>query len=265
MVGQDKLINQINELSIDTFPQSIILNGFHGCGKHSLINYISNKFNLRVIDITDMINKDILFEIYSKIESCIYIIDIDTLSIKVQNAILKFIEEPPINAFIIFITEHKNNIIPTILNRCQLWSFEPYPKQLLQTFIKNDNNSILIDLFNTPGDILFYESQIDVIYNMMEMCNKIIDKIYNASIPNTLTISDKLYYKEPIKDKWDYNCFITVLLFKIKQRLLMSYTNKLFNLYVITSKLLQDSNIPHIDKKKLFDNYLLSTKCIMKE
>lgn len=263
MIGQDKLVNQINKFSIDTLPHAIILNGEHGCGKHMLINYIANKFNLNHIDITDMIDKDMLFEIYTMVNKCIYIINADVLTLKSQNTVLKFVEEPPVNAFIIFTTEHKNTIISTILNRCQLWSFEPYSKQILQTFIKNTNNMILLDLFQTPGDILLYEPQIHILYDMMELCNKIIDRISNASIPNILTISDRLYYKDAIKDKWDYDCFIKVLLFKIKQRLLSSYNTNVYNLYINTLKLIQDSNIIHIDRRKLFDNYLILSRCIM--
>ena len=59
----------------------------------------------------------------------IYIIDSSTISIKEQNIILKFVEEPLKNSYIIILKNSK--LLPTILNRCQKWKFEAYSKEEL--------------------------------------------------------------------------------------------------------------------------------------
>ena len=41
MIGQKRLLNVIDNYTIDTFPRSVILIGDQGCGKHTLVNYIS--------------------------------------------------------------------------------------------------------------------------------------------------------------------------------------------------------------------------------
>ena len=52
IIGQDSLISKINNLTLDSFPRSIILVGEKGSGKHLICSYISQKFELDVIDIS---------------------------------------------------------------------------------------------------------------------------------------------------------------------------------------------------------------------
>ena len=66
IIGQDKLLNYIDSKRRDTFPRSLILLGESGCGKSTVINYISDKLNLPLIDITDNINIDFITSLYEK-------------------------------------------------------------------------------------------------------------------------------------------------------------------------------------------------------
>lgn len=60
------------------------------------------------------------------------------------NALLKSLEEPPSYALFILITEHLNQILPTIISRCQLVRFNPLSQSLikdyLMKFLKFDEN-----------------------------------------------------------------------------------------------------------------------------
>lgn len=46
--------------------------------------------------------------------------DAHNLTIEAQNALLKLLEEPPANTYIMLTAESKNNLLPTILSRCTI-------------------------------------------------------------------------------------------------------------------------------------------------
>lgn len=53
-----------------------------------------------------------------------------------QNALLKTLEEPPSYINIILITSNSNNLIPTILSRCQIIKFYPVEKGKIIEFLR---------------------------------------------------------------------------------------------------------------------------------
>ena len=58
--------------------------------------------------------------------------DADYLNQSSSNAILKFVEEPFPNTYIIFIVENLNNLLDTIISRCALLNFKPVSKDALK-------------------------------------------------------------------------------------------------------------------------------------
>jgi DNA polymerase III subunit delta' len=72
----------------------------------------------------------------------IYIIDqIDKMSVNASNSILKFIEEPMEDTYTILITDQVHQILPTIISRCQVLSFQPIDtKQLKEQLIEKGIN-----------------------------------------------------------------------------------------------------------------------------
>ncbi|WP_145950207.1 DNA polymerase III subunit delta' [Paenibacillus sp. Y412MC10] len=67
----------------------------------------------------------------------VYIIDqADTMTVQAANSLLKFLEEPPIPAVAILITENGQALLPTIQSRAQLVPFTPLsPGLMLQTLV----------------------------------------------------------------------------------------------------------------------------------
>ena len=57
IIGQEALCERIDRYSLDTFPHTLMLVGSKGSGRHSLCNYVANKFNLITVDITDNSNE----------------------------------------------------------------------------------------------------------------------------------------------------------------------------------------------------------------
>ena len=58
------------------------------------------------------------------------------------NALLKILEEPPPNTTLILVTDKKNQLLPTILSRCQHIDFPPLTKEIIKNILlENDINN----------------------------------------------------------------------------------------------------------------------------
>lgn len=260
MIGQDILINKINILTLDNFPKSLILLGSEGSGKHLIFDLIRNKLGIPYFDITNSISRNTIDEIYLKVEPTLYLIEIDLVTTKEENMLLKLVEEPLDNAYIIFIAKNKSTIISTILNRCQIWELQQYSEDQLRYFLstKYDNYPDyfkFLEFCDTPGQLL---SMIDNNYDipsMIELANKIIDHISTARFSNTLTLSNKFSFNNET-DKLNLDIFIKVFNIQIKKRFLNDSNLKYFNGFKVLNQLQRDLQIPHINKKQLFENCL---------
>ena len=62
---QQYLYDKVNRGTIDTLPRTLMLLGEFGCGKHTLVKHISEKFNIMIEDISGYLFKSYLFFILS--------------------------------------------------------------------------------------------------------------------------------------------------------------------------------------------------------
>lgn len=256
MVGQKRLLEKLNKYNIDNFPRSTMLIGEEGMGKHTLVNYIKdNILHLPVVDITENLNKEYIDLIYLNPNPLIYIIDFTKITEKESNAMLKLVEEPIQTSFLILLVDNKNNVLNTIVNRCITFELEQYSKNELKEFTKGCNNEdLILNIVKSPGKILNnnLDSYIQDLYNL---CNTIVLKLGKASYLNTLTITDKINYKDEY-NKFDLTVFFDCLGYCYYKDFLDNKNNKSLYLYLYTS----DSRKKLIDKrlnKELFvDNFL---------
>lgn len=123
-----------NKHAIDTFDITII-------EKDS-----DAKLNTQSIGIETVkqIQKKLFLKPLKSAQKLIVIEDAQLLTPEAQNALLKVLEEPPANTYIILGTETKEALLPTILSRCQLIELEEDKKELsgktieeLSEFIQN--------------------------------------------------------------------------------------------------------------------------------
>ena len=103
IVGQNRIRNLIETSNLDNFPNSLIISGEKGSGKHTICDLISSKLNLQVIDISEKLTQEMIDEIYTRVEPYIYVITSDKLNVKNQNSILKsklsFLQSPNLTKF----------------------------------------------------------------------------------------------------------------------------------------------------------------------
>jgi len=62
----------------------------------------------------------------------------DGMNKEAQNALLKVLEEPPANFHFFLITEHRNQLLPTILSRCQTVDFPDLRTEDLALYLKSE-------------------------------------------------------------------------------------------------------------------------------
>lgn len=260
ITGQEKLCSRIDNLTIDSFPRTLMLVGPQGSGKHLLVDYCANKLNLQVIDITTTLTQDYIEELYNRVEPYVYLIRANELSVKEENTILKFIEEPLKNSYIILIAETDNGILQTILNRCQIWYLQNYSRETLKQFLTTDNEYIL-SIASTPGQVI--ELCNTSFSDMLDLANKIVSKIEIASVANTLTLSNKIGFKKE-KDKFDVHMFTNVLTQRIVEYCKNTNDSRYVSAYMLTSELKKKLAVKNLDTKALFEKYLINLRAIMR-
>lgn len=133
----------------------------------------------------------------------IYIINYaENLNQSSANSILKFLEEPSSNIIAILLTKSINNVLPTIISRCQLIHFIPE---------KVDNDDFKLKL----GHAIFDSN--DEYQNFINSDNLQIDELINFMIYNekngidTLNHTHKLwfnYFNDKTKNIFAYNVML---------------------------------------------------------
>lgn len=258
--GQEKICEKVNRLTLDKFPRSLMLVGAYGSGKHMIVDYISKKFNLQVIDITKNLDKDSIEELYDRVEPYLYIIRANELSVKDENTILKFIEEPLKNSYIVLLAETEIGLLQTILNRCQIWYLQNYNIEFLRQF--TDGDDLVLEIATTPGQVKDLRN--NNFKDMLDLADKIVDNIHLASVANTLSLSNKISFKDD-SNKFDVRLFTDVLIHRITSRYKSLSDNRYLNAYNLTSELRKKLSVKNLDKKALFEGYLICLRSIMRE
>lgn len=252
MIGQIKLQNKLNTINLDTLPKSLLLVGEEGCGKHLVVDTIAKNVGIQVVDVSDRLNLETVDEMSLVLEPTIYLIDGNSISQKEEAVLLKILEEPYENNFIIILCEDRNSMLNTIINRCQIWEFETYTDEELNNFT---SDNLILNVVRTPGQIEKLSSQ--PIEDILNFCNKIFDNIWNANFANMLMIPSYINFKEE-PDKYDYDVFVKLLEYCAFNRFIdNNLSEKIFRL---THNLLNDSKIKNINKKHLLENYLINLK-----
>lgn len=256
MIGQKKLITKLSQYNIDTFPHSILFLGRKGSGRHTIANFISqNILNLPLVEITDKISSDFIDEIYRNPNPTIYFISLDDMLEKNQNILLKFVEEPLKTSFIILSATSTTTVLNTVLNRCVIFEMEEYTEDELKTFIPIEKyDERLLKIITTPGQV--QKTNLTNIDELFTLCEKIVTKISAAGYFNTLSIVNKINYKDNY-DKFDLTLFFNCLTYIMTEYYRKENNPWYYKMYMFTlneRKKLIDSRL----NKEAFMTYFLS-------
>ena len=258
IIGQTNIIENINKItSIDKLPKSIIISGNFGSGRHSVYNYICDKFKLEDTVIDYELNSDILNEMYNLSLPKMYLIDLDALSEnkrleRFQNTLLKFIEEPPEYAWITIIVYNFNILLETIANRCRIFSMQPYSIEELYAISNAYNKSWSkeeLTLLKTPYNIINVEQE--TLIKIQTLVKNIVDNMYKANISNALSTNI------------DIQLFTNMFTELLYEYYINSYDSRYYRALILTKDLCNNLYVLNVNKTYLIDNYLLELKQIL--
>lgn len=122
--------------------------------QHPDVHFIdsSNSHPIKIEFIRDL-KKDIYLLPYQGKMKVFIINDAHNLTAEAQNALLKILEEPPVNSLIILISSKPALLFKTIISRCKTIRFYPLKRKTLEELLKKDYN-----LDNTLAHFLAYFS-----------------------------------------------------------------------------------------------------------
>ena len=181
IIGHQGIKLQIkNSIKLNRFSHAHILVGENGIGK----SMVAKEMAIRVLGknelkpYVDMIefkvpkgrksigieeSKNIIEEINKKPYECdkkvIIIYNADKMTEAAQNALLKTIEEPPLESFMVLLCEKLDGILDTIKSRCQVYKFNRLSQEDMLLFLGNrypqldeeEINSVLAFSDGIPG------------------------------------------------------------------------------------------------------------------
>lgn len=251
MFKQEKLLKEINRFNINNLPHSILLSGDVGSGKNEMCEYISNKFNLNLIDITDNITLEYLNSIYGTPVLTLYKINLDRLIEKQQNILLKIFEEPSPYSYFILVTTDINNAILTIQTRAYQLKMCHVDKHELLPFITGDKD-LTLELCDTLGQVEI-ANHTDL-NSLIKLCDTMLTKMNVAPYYNALYISEKINFSD------EYNKFDLYLFCKALGNCLLNNINdtKYSSNIKLYSELLNfERKLNFVsNKKQLFENMI---------
>ena len=196
IIGQTKIIKNINSVnSIDKLSKSVIFVGRHGSGKHTIFNYICERFGFECEIINYELSTEVLNSMYNLSIPKMYLIDFDKLGEnkrieRFQNTLLKFLEEPPRFAWITILTSNQSILLNTIKNRCKIYILEEYSLSELEEICNlydKDFSKEQLKLLETPGNIIRFEKE--DLETTQKLAESILNNMSRANIPNALKLN----------------------------------------------------------------------------
>lgn len=156
----------------------LILNGDLNREYVDIINYKPSKASFGVDDVREIID-EVNKKPFEGDKKIIIIHQGNKLTIQAQNALLKTIEEPPTEVYIIILCESLELILDTIKSRCEIYKLTPLTKDELYKYIaikgydysEEEKSSAIAFSEGIPGRIDRYFSDTE----LQELRDKIVD------------------------------------------------------------------------------------------
>ena len=172
--GEDGIVKSI----LAEILGKLILNGDLNREYVDIINYKPSKASFGVDDVREIID-EVNKKPFEGDKKVIIIHQGNKLTIQAQNALLKTIEEPPTEVYIIILCESLELILDTIKSRCEIYKLTPLTKDELYKYIaikgydysEEEKSSAIAFSEGIPGRIDRYFSDTE----LQELRDKIVD------------------------------------------------------------------------------------------
>ena len=240
----------------DNYPDIITLDGAKGTIKKDDVLSIEGRFEKAAFE-----TKGVM----------IYIINlVENMTVEAVNSMLKFLEEPETEVYAFLTTNNENNILPTIISRCQILHLktiarESIIKDAIEMGVEESDAELLSYFYNDPEliyDLIKDEEQRSDYLESKKALEGLLDVL------DTGTNKDIIYYMDKeivptIKTKEEMRYFIDMLsqvyedLLNLKcsrditlksyDTILKSLTNKLPHINDSLVELLKQRNLVNVN------------------
>ncbi len=148
------------------------------------------------------------------------------------NALLKILEEPPSNTTLILVTDKKNQLLPTILSRCQHIDFPPLTKETIKdTLLKNNidiESTELIAGISQGNMRRALEISNDSIENLIKLIQELSMSVINEDGKKWRKfVNDNSQMIRKDLSQFQYHIFLLQLWYKSVYRLRIGVTDEL--------------------------------------
>ena len=254
IIGQEKLVARIaTYYSTQFLPKTLMFLGPTGCGKHLVAKYVAETFKLDYVEINENVSASNLDDyLYSTIDT-LYVINLNEFTEKQQNQFLKFIEEPSKSVYVILTATSETGVLPTILNRCIKYNFEPYTKEQIEQITNTSVNDLAFKIFQTPGKLLNLSDT--GFKELMDLAGKTVMNIGRAEYANALVIATKINYKD-LYNKIDFDLFLDAVEYLALEDYKNTTNPQSFIVFQLTNKFKQYATQQRLIKEVLMINYI---------
>lgn len=224
----------------DNYPDIIMLDGSKGTIKKEDVLNIESRFEKTAFE-----TKGIMIYIINQVEN---------MTLEAVNSVLKFLEEPESEIYAFLTTNNVNNVLPTIVSRCQTLPLKSVPREqviqdALGLFIEQEDAELLSYFYNDGEliyDFLNDEEQSENYYEAKKALKGLLDVMSSGKK------KDVIYYSQKeivplIKSKEELRFFVD-LLSQVYEDMLNIISNREISLKsydTILSTLVE--TLPHIE------------------
>lgn len=217
IVGQKKIINWVDNLTVDSFPHFIVLIGAKGSGKRTIAKYIADKLSAVYVECdikVDAVRNAITLATTVETPIVYCFANSDTMRAEAKNAMLKITEEPPKNAYFILTVVDESTLLETIKSRATVIRMEPYTVKDMEELGMSMISDDFTDEQKTTFQIAFLTA--DTPYELKELftygkefftyVDLVMDNISEVEAANAFKSSSKLALHGE-DDKYDLGLF----------------------------------------------------------
>lgn len=242
MQGQDNIKEYFRHVcdskGLDNF---YLVVGPKGHGKTTLIEEVAEMAHCTVVEIEDG-SVDSIRELVENVQSLTietaFILDGRGLNIHSQNALLKTLEDTPDKAHIFIELEDRGQILNTIRSRATIIEMEPYTRDDLIKFTKDDE---LLSICENVGQVIVFDT--DQGREIREFVKTIANSIGRISLMNVFNISNYIDFKDR-GDKFPLGMVMHALKYEMAED---------FSKTIIVTKYYRQMKHKSINKRNSFD------------
>lgn len=269
MIGQKKILTDLEVLGA-RFPRFSIFVGPVGSGRKLIAQKVAKQLQASLVVIEPKVDavREAIDMAYKQKNPVVYLIaDADNTSNAAKNALLKVTEEPPRQAYFIMTLTDIENTLPTLTSRGAVFHLSPYTEQELREYaerydVEDDQVlDILVNVCITPGEI---DRLVGTdILGFYEYVEKVVANIGKVSGPNAFKIAQALKFKDG-EPGYDVILFLRTVIYYYHKRALAMEGDLLwlFKSISITSACLRDMGYNGINRRNLFDLWILDMRQI---